>query len=176
MTHCTISILGRAFGLSRSALLYYDRIGLLRPSGRTAAGYRFYTEKDRKRLGQICQFRQAGLKLDDIRAFLSSCGKPDAAILKKRMAETAQAILDLKSKQRLLANMLNRIASGGCPPSVDKNMWVEMLRAAGIDDRGMERWHSEFERRAPAAHHEFLISLGIPETEAAQIRAWSAQA
>ncbi|HOW65920.1 MAG TPA: MerR family transcriptional regulator [Candidatus Paceibacterota bacterium] len=170
---CTISALGRAFGLSRSALLYYDRIGLLRPSGRTAAGYRIYTAKDQRRLSQICQFRQAGLTLDDIRLFLSSRGKPSAAILKKRMAETAQGILDLKTKQRLLANMLNRIVSGQCPPSIDKKMWIEMLRTAGLDDRAMECWHAEFERRAPEAHHEFLISLGIPQAEAARIRAWS---
>lgn len=59
---------------------------------------------------------------------------------------------------------------------VNKKAWVEMLRVAGMDDMAMERWHAEFERRAPEAHHRFLISLGIDETEAASIRAWSAAA
>jgi len=53
-------------------------------------------------------------------------------------------------------------------------MFVAMLRAAGMDDAGMKQLHVEFERRAPQAHHNFLLSLGIPETEALQIRKWSA--
>lgn len=159
----SISQLARSFGLSRSTLLYYDRIGLLPPAGRRHSGYRYYTDKDRRRLDRICHFRQAGLTLEDIRVFLSSRGKPSAKVLEKRMRETVDGILDLKRKQRLLAGMLNRLVSGGCPPSVNKSMWVDMLRAAGMDDQAMSRWHTEFERRAPAAHHDFLLSLGIPE-------------
>ena len=66
--------------------------------------------------------------------------------------------------------MLRQAASGTPPPSVDKKLWVKMLRAAGMDQNDMKRWHIEFERRAPEAHHEFLLSLGIPESEATRIR------
>ena len=48
----TVGHLARSFGLSRSTLLYYDSIGLCKPSGRSAANYRTYTEKDRERLGR----------------------------------------------------------------------------------------------------------------------------
>lgn len=48
-----ITELGKRFGLSRSTLLYYDRIGLLQPSGRTEAGYREYTRSDADRLERI---------------------------------------------------------------------------------------------------------------------------
>lgn len=172
----SISKLGRAFGLSRSALLYYDRAGLLPPSGRTGAGYRTYTDKDCRRLERICHFRQAGLTLKEIQAVLSSGGKPAAALLEKRISETAAHILSLKQQQRLLAGMLTRIASGRLPPAVDKRLWVEMLRAAGMDQNAMKRWHMEFERRAPEGHNEFLLSLGIPQNEVAEIRRWSADA
>jgi len=40
----SISKLARACGRSRSTLLYYDRLGLLKPSGRTGSGYRYYTD------------------------------------------------------------------------------------------------------------------------------------
>jgi len=46
----SVSKLARAFGLSRSTLLCYDRLGLLPPSGRTGSGYRCYTDKDHRRL------------------------------------------------------------------------------------------------------------------------------
>lgn len=170
----TISKLARAFGLSRSTLLYYDRVGLLAPSGRTSAGYRYYTEEDRRRLDRICNFRQAGLTIADIRTTLTSGEEPYTQVLENRLREIGKQIGDLKNKQRLLSGMLQKIASGGCPQKMDKEMWVDMLRAAGMDEKAMEHWHSEFESRAPEAHHEFLLSLGISEKEVSQIRKWAA--
>ena len=38
----TAGKLARRYALSRSTLLYYHRIGLLVPSGRSAANYRVY--------------------------------------------------------------------------------------------------------------------------------------
>ena len=169
----SISQLASAFGLSRSTLLYYDRAGLLPPSGRTGSGYRYYTVKDYRKLERICSFREAGLTLKDIRTALLSGGQPGAKLLEKRMHETSADIQGLKNQQRLLAGMLNGIASGNLPPSVDKQLWVEMLRAAGMDQHAMNRWHSEFERRAPEGHQEFLVSLGIPQDEVVKIRQWS---
>jgi DNA-binding transcriptional MerR regulator len=169
----SISRLARAFGLSRSTLLYYDRIGLLAPSGRTGSGYRCYSEKDYRRLERICQFREAGLTLKDIRGVLSSGGKPGAKLLDKRMRETAATIVDLKNQQRVLAGMLSRIASANNSAPVDVELWVDMLEAAGMDQKARKRWHTEFERRAPEAHNEFLLSLGIPQDEVAKIRRWS---
>ncbi len=166
----SISKLARACGLSRSTLLYYDRLGLLRPSGRTGSDYRYYTESALQQLERIRHFRQAGLTLKEIRAVLSSGGKPGTKLLEKRMHETAANIVGLKNQQRLLAGMLRQVASGKRPTSVDKKLWVEMLRAAGMDQEAMHRWHAEFERRAPEGHQEFLLSLGIPEDEIARIR------
>lgn len=171
----TISKLGRLFGLSRSTLLYYDRIGLLTPSGRTRAGYRSYSEADRLRLERICGFRRAGLALDEIRAICAS-GTPSAALLEKRFHQIGEEIRLLKVKQGLLSRMLAGLASAKYPAAVNRELWVEMLRAAGMDDRAMARWHAEFEERAPEAHHEFLLSLGIPEGEVVEIRNWSRRA
>jgi MerR family transcriptional regulator, thiopeptide resistance regulator len=42
-----------------------------------------------------------------------------------------------------------------------------------MDELSMARWHSEFERRAPKAHEEFLMSLGIPKNEVVKIQEWS---
>lgn len=170
MKHDSISQLAARFGLSRSTLLYYDRIGLLKPSGRTGADYRYYTDKDRKRMERIQSFRQAGLSLADIRLTLESGRKPAARTLEKRMRQIGSEIAALKSQQLLLAAMLKQTTSGARPPMVDKAMWVELLRAAGMDETAMIRWHREFERRAPDAHQEFLVSLGIAPAEIERIR------
>lgn len=166
----SISTLARACGLSRSTMLYYDRLGVLKPSGRTGSGYRYYTDAEQRRLERIGQFRQAGLTLKEIRAVLSSGGKPGAGLLEKRLRETAEKMAGLKNQQRLLAGMLRQVASGKRPPMVDVRLWIEMLRAAGMDHDGMHRWHGEFERRAPEGHREFLLCLGIPPHEVEEIR------
>lgn len=165
-----ITELGREFGLSRSTLLYYHRIGLLSPSVRTGANYRLYSEKDRSRLEAICTYRQAGLSIDDIRALLSEASGETTDILQHRLSALADDIRALQAKQRLLADMLHVKASGWKAASMDKATWVAMLRAAGMNDDAMDAWHREFETRAPEAHSEFLLSLGITEEESRMIR------
>lgn len=39
--------------------------------------------------------------------------------------------------------------------------WVEVFRAAGLDDAMMRRWHREFERRYPEQHGSFLKWLNL---------------
>jgi DNA-binding transcriptional MerR regulator len=169
----SISKLGRACGLSRSTLLYYDRLGLLKPSGRTGSGYRYYTDADQRRLERIRHFREAGLSVKEIRAVLSSGGKPGTKLLETCLRETTQKIVGVKNQQRLLAGMLRQVASGKHPPIVDVELWVEMLDAAGMDEDARRRWHAEFERRAPEGHQEFHLSLGIPADEVERGRRWS---
>lgn len=49
----SIRKLAEKYHLSRTALLYYESIGLLTASGKTAAGYRIYSEQDAQKLAQI---------------------------------------------------------------------------------------------------------------------------
>ncbi|MDY0042643.1 MAG: MerR family transcriptional regulator [Desulforhabdus sp.] len=174
MKNYTISKLAGEFGLSRSALLYYDRIGLLPPSGRTPSGYRYYTDEDHIRLDRICNFRQAGLTLEEIRAALESNQEPSLKVLEHRLKEIDHRIRDLRNQQKILAGMTKAGSFASSFPSVTKEMWVEMLQAAGMEENAMHRWHAEFERRTPEAHRDFLIYLGIPAREVLQIRKWAA--
>jgi DNA-binding transcriptional MerR regulator len=161
------------FGLSRSTLLYYDRVGVLAPTGRSRSNYRLYSEADRKRLEEICSFRRAGLSIEDIRTLLSNRTERSTGLLERRLRAIGDEMRSLESQQRLLAGLLRAQAGGGPRGPVDKALFVEMLRAAGMDEAAMHRWHREFESRAPEAHQAFLRSLGIPEGEALRIRRWS---
>ena len=68
----TVHEVSRLTGVSIRALQYYDRIGLLRPSDRTPAGYRLYGDTELARLQQILLFRELEFPLRDIRAILES--------------------------------------------------------------------------------------------------------
>jgi DNA-binding transcriptional MerR regulator len=58
-------------GFSASALRYYEGIGLVQPSARTAAGYRMYDEHTLARLSFITRAKQLGCSLDEIADLVS---------------------------------------------------------------------------------------------------------
>jgi DNA-binding transcriptional MerR regulator len=161
----SISQLARSFGLSRSTLLYHDRIGLLCASERTSAEYRIYTQYEFNRLERICTFRSAGLSLADVRKLFSSGVTLSAKILESRIQELEDQILFLRGQRHAIIAMLKKMTKGSFKPIIDKKMGVKMMKAAGMDESSMARWHAEFVQCAPKARKEFLMSLGIPKSE-----------
>jgi MerR family transcriptional regulator, thiopeptide resistance regulator len=166
----TVTRLARRFGLSRGALLYYESIGLLRPAVRSEGNYRCYAEKDAKRLEQICVYRDAGLKLEDIQELLDGPGSAAARVLERRMSELHVEIELLRGHQRAIARLLQH---KGRMKAMTKEKWVGIMRAAGFSEDDMRRWHREFERASGAEHQEFLEYLQIGAGEIAAIREWS---
>ena len=68
----TVNEVSRLTGVSIRALQYYDRIGLLRPAGRTEAGYRLYDDAALETLQQILLFRELQFPLKEIREIITS--------------------------------------------------------------------------------------------------------
>ncbi len=61
----------RLSGVTVRTLHHYDRLGLLKPTGYTRAGYRLYTEHDLARLQQIMTLKFIGLPLKQIKELLN---------------------------------------------------------------------------------------------------------
>lgn len=118
-------------------------------------------------------FRSVGLSLVEVKEILSGESNPSISILEKRLSDLEKEILGLRTQQHLITSMLKGMTSRDFTPIIDKRVWVEMLKSAGLDERGMKAWHSEFESRSPAAHYDFLLSLGITDIEAREIQEWS---
>lgn len=169
----TIGELAGRYNLSRSTLLYYDRIGLLKPSGRSGARYRRYSEGDAERLARICLYRQTGLSLAEIGQLLGGSSRQLAGRLEAQLAHIAGQIETLRDRQRLIVRLLGRpdlLAKSG---ALNRARWVKLLEAAGFTEEDKGRWHAAFERTAPAEHQKFLEYLSIPEEEIRAIREWS---
>ena len=169
----TVSKLAKRFGLSRTTLLYYDRIGLLHPTARSNSGYRLYGEDDVERLRLICSYRNAGLTLKEIKLLLRRPDLPNEEILRNRLMQLDNEIGNLRVQQRAIINILRSLGAADSLSVIDKDAWVEILRSSGLNEKDMERWHAQFERNAPEAHHAFLTWLGISENQAREIRAKS---
>jgi DNA-binding transcriptional MerR regulator len=57
--------------VSVRTLHHYDEIGLLKPAGHSAAGYRLYDESNLERLQQVLFFKELGFDLKEIQRILS---------------------------------------------------------------------------------------------------------
>ena len=77
----TIRELCKISGLSRTALLYYESIGLLTPEARSESNYRLYSDDSAKRLERICTYREAGVPLAEIVQILSYESNDEREIL-----------------------------------------------------------------------------------------------
>jgi DNA-binding transcriptional MerR regulator len=86
-------------GVSVRTLHHYDEIGLLSPGGRTAVGYRRYSEDDLERLQQILFYRELGFALEEIATILDDPRTDAAAHLRRqhrllnRQVERLQAMV-----------------------------------------------------------------------------------
>ena len=167
----SISKIAQEFELSRSALLYYDSIGLLKPSSRSQSGYRQYSREDKNKLQQICAYRQMGLSIKEIQKLIDLSKNESASILEAHLLKLSEQIQSLRKQQYTIVNMLQNdelLKSAGI---IDKDAWVEVLRSSGMSDDDMNKWHEEFEKISPQAHHDFLVSLGISNHRIKEIRA-----
>lgn len=169
----TIGKLAKRFSLSRTTLLYYDSIGLLKPSFRTESRYRQYSEDDAKRLEQICRYRQTGLSLDEIKKVLDSPGDNLTEALERRLGELNEDIKRLREQQRFILGILKGRQYYRHIKVMNGETWMSLLKASGFTDEDMLRWHVDFERLSPEKHQEFLEFLCIPDEEIKQIRSWA---
>jgi DNA-binding transcriptional MerR regulator len=176
-TMLTISELAQKAGLSRSALLYYDRLGLLKPLGRSRSRYRLYSPVEAERLEQICLYRQMGIPLKEMEKMLDpSGGNASEKILRRRLRFLGREITNLRKQQRGILELLKQKPLLQGVKMINKERWVEIMSAAGLSKQDRHNWHIQFEKMEPEAHQEFLESLGIQAAEISKIREWSRNA
>ena len=96
----TVNEVSKLAGVSIRTLQYYDKIGLLHPTGHTDAGYRLYDDTDLERLQYILLFRELEFSLKDIASIINS---PDF----DRSKALEQQIEMLKLKREHIDNLMN---------------------------------------------------------------------
>lgn len=172
----TVGRLARDAGVTRTSLLYYERLGLLRASARSDAGYRLYGEAAVEQLRAIRIYREAGVPVKAIQQLLGTGHHASTTVLEERLFELDRQVQQLRGQQRLLARLLAQPAAMGSGRLTTKAGWVAMLRNAGFSDDDMDEWHRGFEADAPPAHQRFLEALGLPAGDIARVRAASRRA
>lgn len=90
-----VGAVAKLAGVTVRTLHHYDEIGLLRPTGRSGAGYRRYSDADVERLQRILFYRELGFGLDQIREAMTDGG--------------ADALVHLRRQHVLLRQRIERL-------------------------------------------------------------------
>ena len=98
-------------GVSVKTLHHWDAVGLVRPSGRTAAGYRVYSGDDIARVHRVLVYRELGFPLAEIGAILDDPAVDAPAHLRRQRSLLAERISHLEKMVGAVDRML--AASGG---------------------------------------------------------------
>lgn len=149
--------LAKRAGLTVRTLHHYESLGLLIPSGRTAAGYRLYNRDDIQRLHHIQALTRMGLSLAQVRECLESGSMTlpeviDAQITQLNAQLTRTALL----RDRLVALRDGLLA--GCEPDLQE--WLKTLELMTM----YEKWFS----------HDELKQLPFAQENAEREAQWTA--
>lgn len=172
----TIGQLAKQYSISRSTLIYYDSMGILKPSGRSNGNYRLYSDRDALRMEKIALFREAGLSLKAIIALLDQDNNTLSTALEGRLSTINFEIQALRNQQKVILELIGSSKLQANTRMISKDTWVSLLESAGLDVNGMKKWHIAFETSSPEAHQDFLKSIGIETEEIHAIRQWSHKA
>ncbi len=136
-----ISELAELVGVSRTTLLYYEKLGLINGK-RLSNGYRSYSDLDVQRLRLIQQLQGGGLTLKECQACMEA--KVDRQLLQDRLEQLDAEIAQKQKSRQLLAALL-----GESP---------------------LTEWHESLDKVAPDAHLDWLIKQGFSEKCALRLK------
>jgi MerR family transcriptional regulator, thiopeptide resistance regulator len=108
----SVGEVARLSGVTVRTLHHYDRIGLLRPSDRSAAGYRGYDQDDLARLQRILAYRELGFSLEDVGRLLDDPDGDPVTRLREQYGLVRQRMERLAQIATLLERTLAAHAMG----------------------------------------------------------------
>jgi MerR family transcriptional regulator, thiopeptide resistance regulator len=155
-------------GVTIRALHHYDRLGLLKPSGRTAAGYRVYSDRDFARLEQVVALKFIGFPISQIRELLHRKDTDLSAALRQQREILAEKRDHLDRAVQAIERAEKIVSSGGEPDWEPFRKVIEVIQMQTRKD-WMKRYYTE----------EQLTSLRqrwSPEVQQESERGWAALA
>ncbi|MDK7271874.1 MULTISPECIES: MerR family transcriptional regulator [Actinotignum] len=143
----TVNEVSKIAGISVRTLQYYDRIGLLKPTDYSDAGYRLYSDSDVKQLQYILLFRELEFPLKEIKTIVHSKNFNEAEALDQQIT-----LLSLKrDRLEALLDFAKRIKSSG-----GTYMDFTVFDTGKIDDyarQARERWGTTSEYQEYESKH-----------------------
>ncbi|MGH9754520.1 MAG: MerR family transcriptional regulator [Blastocatellia bacterium] len=140
----------RLTGVTVRTLHHYDRLGLLKPGGHTAAGYRLYGERDFARLQQIAILKFIGFPLNQIKEILDRDSLPLTAALRLQRKILAEKRRQLDFAIVAIEKVESALASGSEP---DWESFANIIEVINMENNmeWMKKYYTEEQLQSLAA-------------------------
>jgi MerR family transcriptional regulator, thiopeptide resistance regulator len=154
-------------GITVRTLHHYDRLGLLKPKRRTAAGYRLYEDRDLERLEQVVALKYLGMSLRQILSLLNGgpLGLQEALRMQRRLLLEKRQMLD-RAIQAI--GEAERAALAPAETGAALRKIIEVIAMETSND-----WMSKYHTEESKAKVEARKHLWSPELQERVSRQWS---
>ncbi len=151
----TVKEVSNLTGISVRTLHYYDEIGLLKPTGKSEAGYRLYDDKALETLQQVLFFREFDIPLKEIKAIMANPALDRNQILqmqrkmltakKERMEHLIASIDDiLKGENKMDFAVFTKTEIEEMFQTMMEHMPENMRNIAIKEFGGIEQWKKHY--------------------------------
>jgi DNA-binding transcriptional MerR regulator len=154
-------------GVTVRTLHHYDRLGLLKPSGRTEAGYRLYSERDFGCLQQIVTLKFIGLPLRQIKDLLDGSDLDLAATLRLQRRLLQEKRLQLEAAIQAIEEAEHSLKSNLAPDLAALKKIIEVMER----QTAME-WTKKYYSEEAQAKIAERASTWTPELQAKVEQDW----
>jgi DNA-binding transcriptional MerR regulator len=136
MAH-TVGDVSRMARISVRTLHHYDEIGLVKPSSRTAAGYRQYTDEDVEKLQQVLFYREMAFPLGEIARLLAEPGFDRRRVL----ADQRELLAERAEQAHALVALIDRtIEALDRGEHMNREALFEGFDPSRYEEEARERW------------------------------------
>ncbi|MFB7539943.1 HEAT repeat domain-containing protein [Streptomyces zaomyceticus] len=166
-----IGEVARRSGVSARMLRHYESLGLVRPTGRTDAGYREYSDEDIRRIFHIESLRSLGLSLREVGSALDDPGFTPSRLVDDLVRRTRERI----AAETALLTRLRRIGAAEPAGWQDVLHIVALLQALGSESAGRRQRAALSSVEGASVPVEALIEavLGEPDPNVAGALRWA---
>ncbi|MFC6018159.1 MerR family transcriptional regulator [Plantactinospora solaniradicis] len=156
-----IGDVARRSGVSARMLRHYDSLGLVRPTGRTEAGYREYSSEDIRRIFHIESLRSLGLSLREVGRALDDPGFTPSELVDDLIRQTRKRI----AAETELLTRLRRIDAAEPAGWEDVLQIVALLQALGSESAGKRQRAALSSVEEVPVPVEALVEAALSETD-----------
>ncbi len=137
-----VSEFAEATGVTVRTLHHYDRIGLLKPTGRSGGGYRLYGSGDLARLQQIVALKFLGFPLKQIKELLERRPVAVHVALKMQRWVIGERVNELQRALRAIEAAEHQMESDGGVSAESLKTIIEVMEMAN-DNTWVEKYYDK---------------------------------
>ncbi|GGO21547.1 HEAT repeat domain-containing protein [Microbispora bryophytorum] len=156
-----IGDVARRSGVSARMLRHYESLGLVRPTGRSEAGYREYSSEDIRRIFHIESLRSLGLSLREVGLALDDPGFTPSGLVDDLIRQTRERI----AAETELLTRLRRIDAAEPAGWEDVLRTVALLQALGSESAGKRQRAALSSAEEGPVPVEALAEAALSETD-----------